>query len=158
MMRSGTGIPTIQPATRTDLRPCRSPRWPASRLDSALASPKEAIKERIAARDAIPNSVSAMSGSTARSSPTIAPTKAFTRTSSENCRQFSLSPSVMLFRADGIIRRPHNGWRPPPDRGDHPPPSPRLHLRPLVAGNWPVLGESPLGDDAQSGPSATRVL
>ena len=46
-------------------------------------------------RDAMPKSVSAMSGRIVRSSPTMAPTKALTRTSSPNCCQLALSPSRM---------------------------------------------------------------
>jgi hypothetical protein len=42
------------------------------------------MKERIAARAAMWNSCSAMAGRILRSRPTIAPTKALTRTSKEN--------------------------------------------------------------------------
>ena len=46
-------------------------------------------------RDAMPKVVSAISGRIVRSSPTIPPTKALTRTSSPNCCQLALSPSRM---------------------------------------------------------------
>src|SRR5688572_22939458 len=92
--RKGTGTANSQPATSTRFRPHRSPRWPATPFVSALTTPKVAMNESAALRDASPNSCSASSGSTVRSSPTIAPTNALTRTSSQNCRQFSRRPSA----------------------------------------------------------------
>ena len=42
--RSGTGMPTSQPATSTGLRPTRSARVPATRLVRALVIPKATMK------------------------------------------------------------------------------------------------------------------
>src|SRR5512134_188411 len=50
------------------------------------------MKESAALLLARSNSASPISGSTARSKPTIAPTKALTRTSSQNCRRFARRP------------------------------------------------------------------
>ena len=53
------------------------------------------MNEKMAVLRTSPNSWEPMRGTTVRSRPTIPPTKAFTRTSSENCCQFSLSPRRM---------------------------------------------------------------
>src|SRR4030095_4458594 len=50
------------------------------------------MKERIEARAAMPNSSCAIAGRMLRSSPTMPPTNALTRTRSENCLQFSRNP------------------------------------------------------------------
>src|SRR5260221_10836855 len=87
--RNGTGKPINQPATRMRLRPILSLMAPASRVASALITPKLTMNDRIAVRDAIRKSCSASSGMTARSRPTIPPTKALMTTSSVNCCQFA---------------------------------------------------------------------
>ena len=51
------------------------------------------MNDRTAALELRPKSARPISGSVERSSPTIAPTKALTATSSENCARFSRSPS-----------------------------------------------------------------
>src|SRR2546427_3139233 len=53
-----------------------------------------------------------MTGSTERSSPTMAPTKALTTTSNENCRQFARSPRIVT-RSPALRRgsRPAFGSR-----------------------------------------------
>jgi len=94
MTSSGTGIATSQPARSTGLRPYRSPSRPATKLVAAFTTPKVATKESTAPRDASPNSASARRGSTVRSRPTMAPTKALTRTSSRNWCQFSRRPGA----------------------------------------------------------------
>src|SRR5262245_43441942 len=73
--------------------PTRSDQRPASKLASALVRPKLTRKDKIAVRDPMPKSASARRGRIVRSSPTIAPTKAFTRTSKPNCCQLALRPS-----------------------------------------------------------------
>ena len=88
----GTGRPASQPTTRIFFRPSRSDKRPANRLLRALTIPKVAMNERIAVFEARPKSSSAMSGRTVRSSPTVAPTKALTNTSSENWGRFSRKP------------------------------------------------------------------
>src|SRR5204863_6528997 len=92
-IKNGTGSPASQPASRIGLRPKRSPAPPAIRLASALTTPKLMMKERMTVREASPNSRSARRGTTTRSSPTIAPTKALTTTSSANCPALGASPS-----------------------------------------------------------------
>jgi hypothetical protein len=61
-------------------------------LVSALVTPNTAMKDRIAAFAASWNSCSAMAGRMLRSSPTMAPTKALTSTSSANWPRFSRRP------------------------------------------------------------------
>ena len=92
-MRNGTGRARSQPATRIGLRPIRSDRRAATRLMTALVTPKLTMNEVMAVFEVSPNSCSPRSGSTVRSSPTIAPTKALRRTRSENCGRFSRRPS-----------------------------------------------------------------
>src|SRR2546430_184683 len=99
MMSSGTGSPASQPATRSGLRPIRSASCPANRLASALTMPKLTRKERTTVFETSPKSAWAMSGTTVRSSPTIAPTKALMTTSSVNWRQLAPRPSRM---GDGV--------------------------------------------------------
>jgi hypothetical protein len=53
------------------------------------------MKETTIVVEAILNSSEPMSGTTVHSSPTMPPTKALMRTSSENCCQFSRKPSRM---------------------------------------------------------------
>src|SRR5581483_2871671 len=91
-IKTGTGRAKIQPVTRTFFRPHRSPILPANRFAIAFTTPKLARNERIAARDAIPNSRSAKRGRMTRSMPTVAPTNAFTATRRMNCSQFARSP------------------------------------------------------------------
>src|SRR5579871_457700 len=91
-INAGSGSAKSQPATSTFFRPQRSPIRPAKRLAIALTRPKLAIKERIAARDARPNSRSASKGKITRSIPTVAPTKALMRTKRENCSQLARRP------------------------------------------------------------------
>src|SRR5918998_566684 len=102
MIMNGTGIPTIQPATKTFLRPNLSAKDPETRLENALTSPKEAMKEKMAVLRTSPNCSDPMSGTTVLSMPTMPPTKALTSISSANCRQFSLSPKRT--REDGTPR------------------------------------------------------
>src|SRR5439155_1293451 len=99
MMSSGTGSPASQPATSSGLRPIRAASCPAKRLASALTMPKLTRKERTMVFETSPKSAWAMSGTTVRSSPTIAPTKALTTTSRVNCRQLAPRPSRM---GDGV--------------------------------------------------------
>ena len=80
----GMGRPTIQPPTRSAFRPIRSENRPAARLVNALTNPNPTMKERMTLLETSPNSRSAISGRIARSNPTIPPTKALTRTRSEN--------------------------------------------------------------------------
>ena len=84
MIMKGTGRPSSQPATRIGFRPTRSDRRAATRFSSALVTPKLTMNETIAVFDARPNSRSPMSGTTVRSRPTMAPTKALISTRSEN--------------------------------------------------------------------------
>src|SRR2546425_9853450 len=95
MMSSGTGSPASQPATSSGLRPIRSASRPAKRLASALTIPKLTRKDSTTVFETSPKSAWAMSGTTVRSSPTIAPTKALTTTSSVNWRQLAPRPSRM---------------------------------------------------------------
>src|ERR687889_1108344 len=69
MIMNGTGIPTIQPATKTFLRPNLSAKDPETRLENALTSPKEAMKEKIAVLSTSPNCSEPMSGTTVLSMP-----------------------------------------------------------------------------------------
>src|SRR5215213_1201326 len=108
MIMNGTGIPTIQPATKTFLRPNLSAKEPEIRLENALTSPKEAMKEKMAVLRTSPNCSEPMSGTTVLSMPTMPPTKALTSISSVNCRQFSLSPKRTLGDAT-----PRLTWVPP---------------------------------------------
>ena len=96
MRMRGTGTPTSQPATRIFFLPKRSANPPAKRLENALMSPKVMMNEKMAVLRTSPNSWEPMSGTTVRSRPTIPPTKAFTRTSSENCPRFSFRPSWIV--------------------------------------------------------------
>src|ERR1019366_1871076 len=57
--------------------------------------PKLTMKETTIVVEAILNSSEPIRGTTVRSSPTMPPTNALMRTSSENCRQFSRKPSSM---------------------------------------------------------------
>src|SRR5437763_267163 len=98
-MSSGTGSPASRPATRSGLRPIRSASCPANRLATALTMPKLMRKERTTVFETSPKSAWATSGTTVRSSPTIAPTKALTTTSSVNCRQLAPRPSRI---GDGV--------------------------------------------------------
>src|SRR5207249_6827184 len=95
MMSSGTGSPASQPATRSGLRPIRSASCPVKRLASALTMPKLTRKERTTVFDTSPKSAWGMSGTTVRSSPTMAPTKALTTTRRANWRQLAPRPSRM---------------------------------------------------------------
>src|SRR5436309_6861874 len=99
MMSSGTGSPASQPATRSGLRPIRSASCPVKRLASALTMPKLTRKERTTVFDTSPKSAWGMSGTTVRSSPTMAPTKALTTTRRANWRQLAPRPSRM---GDGV--------------------------------------------------------
>src|SRR5881628_1226428 len=99
MMSSGTGSPANQPATRSGLRPIRSASWPAKRFASAFTTPKLTRKERTTVFETRPKSAWAISGRTVRSSPTMAPTKALTTTSSANWRRLAPRPSRM---GDGV--------------------------------------------------------
>src|SRR5438093_8858224 len=99
LISNGTESPASQPAMRSGLRPIRSASCPANRLASALTIPKLTRKERTRVFETSPKSAWAMSGTTVRSSPTIAPTKALTTTSSANWRQLAPRPSRM---GDGV--------------------------------------------------------
>jgi len=93
MIKNGTGIANNQPMTRIGFRPTRSDSRAATRLSTALVTPKLTMNDVIAVFEASPNSCSPSSGKTVRSSPTIAPTNAFRPTSSANCGRFARSPS-----------------------------------------------------------------
>src|SRR6266545_5145038 len=93
MIRNGTGRAKSQPTTRIGFRPMRSDTRAAIRLTTAFVTPKLTINDVTAVLELSPNSCSPRSGSTVRSRPTIAPTKAFRKTRSENCGRFSRSPS-----------------------------------------------------------------
>ena len=90
---SGTGSAIAQPAISSRRRPSRCASAPAPRFVNALASPKATMNDSTAALEARPKSVWPISGRVERSRPTIAPTKALSATSSENCARFSRSPS-----------------------------------------------------------------
>ena len=92
-IRTGTGRASAQPAIRSRRRPARSARAPAPRLVNALARPKATMNARTAALEVRAKSSRPTSGRVERSSPTMAPTKALTATSRENCARFSRSPS-----------------------------------------------------------------
>src|SRR2546429_8343033 len=92
MMSSGTGSPASQPATRSGFPPIRSASCPAKRLASALTMPKLTKKDRTTVLETSPKSARAMSGTTVRSSPTMAPTKALTTTRRANWRQLAPRP------------------------------------------------------------------
>src|SRR2546425_3939866 len=89
MMSSGTGSPASHPATRSGFRPMRSASCPAKRLASALTRPKLTKKDRTTVLETSPKSACAMSGTTVRSSPTIAPTKPLTTARRANWRQLA---------------------------------------------------------------------
>src|SRR5262249_8548587 len=72
---------------------------PETRLASDLTTPKLTMKETTIVVEATLNSSAPISGTTVRSSPTIPPTKALMSTRSENCCQFSRSPSRMVDEA-----------------------------------------------------------
>ena len=93
MIRNGTGKAKSQPTTRSGFRPMRSDIRAATRLMTAFVTPKLTMNDVIAVFELRPNSCSPRSGSTVRSRPTIAPTKAFRKTRSPNCGRFSRSPS-----------------------------------------------------------------
>src|SRR3972149_2088333 len=98
--------------------------------------PKTTMNDRIAARAARWNSSSAIAGKMLRSSPTMAPTKAFTTTSSENCARLARSP-----------RRTGGGTPclpPPPGPARVRPPPPRPHRQ---------AGGTPLGEPLHQPPS-----
>ena len=59
------------------------------------------MKDKIAVLPARPKLSSAIAGKMLRSMPTIAPTKALTRTSRENCAQFSRMPSFVVLMLVG---------------------------------------------------------
>src|SRR5947208_4519458 len=99
MMSSGTGSAASHPATRSGFRPMRSASCPAKRLASALTMPKLTKKDRTTVWETSPKSARAMSGTTVRSSPTVAPTKALTTTRRANWRQLAPRPSWM---GDGV--------------------------------------------------------
>src|SRR5258706_4304009 len=115
MSNTGTGSPTSHPATSTPLRPVRSERCPALRLASALTTPKLTMKESPAVAEARPNWRAPRSGTTSRSSPTMAPTNALMSTSRRNWPRLARSPSVgaasrVRSRPDGA-RAPAGAWR-----------------------------------------------
>src|SRR6266508_6700198 len=93
IIRKGTGSANNHPATRICFRPIRSESRPANKLASALTIPKLTIKESVSDLEVRPKSACAMRGTTVRSSPTIAPTKALTKTSKVNCCQLARNPS-----------------------------------------------------------------
>ena len=80
MIMKGTGRPTIQPRTNTRLRPKLSASCPEIRLVNAFVTPKLMMNEATTVAEAILNSSDPISGTTVRSSPTMPPTKAFTKT------------------------------------------------------------------------------
>ncbi len=92
----GTGRATSQPAMSTALRVKRSASTPEAKFTNALTTPKAMMKENTTTSEPMPNSPVPMSGTTVRSRPTIPPTKALTKTKSENCCQFSRRPSRTL--------------------------------------------------------------
>src|SRR5258708_3982496 len=94
MSKTGTGSPNSPPATSTPLRPIRSERCPAPRLVSALTTPKLTMKESPAVAEASPNSRAPRSGTTSRSSPTMAPTNALMSTSRRNWPRLARRPSI----------------------------------------------------------------
>ena len=110
---SGTGNATSQPQINSRRRPSRSAPTPAARFVSDLARPKATMNESTAALDVRPNSSSPIRGRVERSSPTIAPTKALTATSSENCGEVLAQPERGP-RATTTSARPtpgRRGWR-----------------------------------------------
>ena len=83
----------------------RSDSRAATRLMIALVTPKLTMNDVMAVFELRPNSCSPRSGSTVRSRPTMAPTKALRTTSSENCGRFSRSPSRDLAHSPVRLRR-----------------------------------------------------
>jgi len=83
---------------------------PTSReiVGERFGSAKHPMNARIADRAAISDSFSASSGKMLRSIPTIAPTKALTTTSSENCARFSRTPGRTWFMARADL--PLTAW------------------------------------------------
>lgn len=104
MIRKGTGSPAIQPATSMRLRPMRSEIWPANKFANALVRPKEIRNDSVTDFDTNPKLALAIRGRTARSKPTVAPTKALMRISRQNGRALTLMPSFM-----GILKPYHEG-------------------------------------------------
>src|SRR5213593_4505871 len=88
IMRNGTGRANSHPTTRIGLRPMRSDARAATRLMTAFVTPKLTMNEVMAVFEVSPNSCSPRSGSTVRSKPTMAPTKAFSTTRRVNCGRF----------------------------------------------------------------------
>ena len=89
----GTGIAISHPARSTGLRPYRSDRVPAKKLVTALTRPKAAMNESPPTRAVSPNTRWASSGTTVRSWPRVAPTRALTATSSMNWPRLVRIPS-----------------------------------------------------------------
>src|SRR3989304_797532 len=122
-MMNGTGRPISQPRTNTRLRPHVSEMRAAKRLQSALTTPKLTMNDTMAVSEVSPNSCSPMSGTTVRSSPTMAPTKALIRTRRENCPRFSRRPSLISF---AVTARTPLDLEPTPQ-----PPLFKQHLAPM---------------------------
>ena len=144
MSSNGTGTPASQPATRMRLRPTRSASPPAARLAAAFTAPKPTRNESVAALDARPNSACASSGSTARSSPTIAPTNALTTTRRANWRQLARRPRRITSRPGAAlplrVSQPGPPRARPPPRGGATRAAPR---GPTVAAGRPGTCRSP---------------
>ena len=92
MIMNGTGRPISQPRTSTRLRPEAVGELPGDEVGERLHHAEADDEGDDSVVEAIPNSSAPISGTTVRSMPTMPPTKALIRTSSANCRQFSLSP------------------------------------------------------------------
>jgi hypothetical protein len=107
MIMKGTGRANSHPVTRSFFRPLRSENLPANKFTNALTRPKLTMNERIALLEAMPNSRSAISGNTVRSSPTIPPTNALTSTSRVNWPRFSVRPRAMGRWCSTLVLNPY---------------------------------------------------
>jgi hypothetical protein len=84
MIMNGTGTPISHPAISTFFLLKESASAPETRFEQAFTTPNETINEKMAVLRTSPNSSEPTSGTTVRSSPTMPPTKALTKTSSAN--------------------------------------------------------------------------
>ena len=94
--RRGTGSPTPQAIRRIGRVPMRPARSPATKFAPALARPKATRKLIVTVADTSPNSSLASKGRTDRSTPTTAPSRTTTQSSTPICDPFARRPSFTL--------------------------------------------------------------